>query len=135
MRLAEVYYMLAECKYRAGDKDGAAELINQVRKRNFEGGNDPEPCTAANLDKYRFLEEWMLEFIGEGRRRTDLRRWNAYTTERWWDHEPSEHYRELFPIPQLSISSSNVELKQNPGYGGNEMSAADAGLFEVPDIE
>lgn len=135
MRLAEVYYMLAECKYRAGDKDGAAELINQVRRRNFEGGNDPEPCTAANLDKYRFLEEWMLEFIGEGRRRTDLRRWNAYTTERWWDHEPSEHYRELFPIPQLSISSSNVELKQNPGYGGNEMSAADAGLFEVPDIE
>ena len=135
IRLAEIYYMLAECKYRSGDKGGAASLINEVRRRNFEGNDDPDPCTEANLDKYRFLQEWMLEFLGEGRRRTDLRRWNAYTTERWWNHEPSDHYRELFPIPQLSISASNVELKQNPGYGGNEMSAEDAGLFNVPDIE
>ena len=135
IRLAEVYYMLAECEYRSGDKDGAAALFNEVRKRNFDGNADPDPCSAANLNKYRILEEWMTEFLGEGRRRTDLRRWNAFTTEEWWDHQPSEHYRELFPIPQRSISASNVELKQNPGYGGNEMSAADAGLFNVPDAE
>ena len=40
IRLAEVYYMLAECKMRNGDKQGAADLINTVRKRYFEGGND-----------------------------------------------------------------------------------------------
>lgn len=135
LRYAEVIYMLAECKYRAGDKQGAADLINSVRRRNFAGGLDPDPVTAANLDKYRFLQEWMLEFISEHRRRTDLRRWNAFTNETWWDHKPSDHYRELFPIPQKTISASNVEIKQNPGYGGNEMSAADAGLFYVPDIE
>lgn len=135
IRLAEIYYMLAECKYRSGDKDGAAKLFNQVRKRNFAAGADPDPCTAENLNKYRILEEWMLEFLGEGRRRTDLRRWNSYTTEYWWDHNPSDHYRELFPIPQTSISASNAELKQNPGYGGNEMSAEDAGLFNVKNID
>ena len=135
LRYAEVIYMLAECKYRAGDKQGAADLINSVRARNFAGRLDPDPVTAANLDKYRFLQEWMLEFISEHRRRTDLRRWNAFTNETWWDHKPSDHYRELFPIPQKTISASNVEIKQNPGYGGNEMEAADAGLFYVPDIE
>lgn len=135
LRYAEVIYMLAECRYRAGNKQDAADLINSVRRRNFAGGLDPDPVTVANLDKYRFLQEWMLEFIGEHRRRTDLRRWNAFTNETWWDHKPSDHHRELFPIPQKTISASNVEIKQNPGYGGSEMSAADAGLFYVPDIE
>lgn len=55
IRLAEVYYMLAECKMRLGDKAGAATLINTVRKRYFENGNDPDPVTAANLDKYRMF--------------------------------------------------------------------------------
>lgn len=135
MRYAEIIYTLAECKYRAGDKQGAAELINGVRKRNFAGGIDPDPLTVDNLNKYRFLQEWMTEFLSEHRRRTDLRRWNAYTTEEWWDHKASDHYRELFPIPQKTISASNVEIKQNPGYGGNEMTAQEAGLFYVPDIE
>jgi SusD family. len=62
IRLSEIYYTLAECKMRAGDKDGAAKLINEVRKRYFEGGVDPDPVTAANLDKYRMLDEWLEEF-------------------------------------------------------------------------
>jgi SusD family. len=70
IRLAEIYYTLAECKMRAGDKDGAAELINTVRKRYFANGNDPDPVTGSKLDKYRMLDEWQLEFLAEGRRRT-----------------------------------------------------------------
>lgn len=115
IRLAEIYYMLAECKMRAGDKGAAATLINEVRKRNFENQNDPNPVTAANLDKYRMLKEWGVEFLGEGRRRTDLLRWNAFTTEKWWDHEPTSSHRRLFPVPQNAISGNN-NLKQNPGY-------------------
>jgi hypothetical protein len=64
IRLAEIYYMLAECKLRAGDKAGASQLINMVRKRNFTG-NDSDPVTVANLDKYRMLDEWVIEFLGE----------------------------------------------------------------------
>lgn len=116
IRLAEIYYMLAECKMRDGEKETAAQLINQVRARNFENGEDPNPVTAANLDKYRMLDEWGIEFLGEGRRRTDLIRWKMFVTEDWWDHEAtnSEHLRR-FPVPQSALSGNNA-LEQNPGY-------------------
>ncbi len=118
IRLAEVYYMLAECKMRAGDKAGAAELINTVRKRYFADGVDPSPVTAANLDKYRMLDEWQMEFLAEGRRRTDLVRWDAYVTEDWWDHKATNNPNlNRFPIHYSLIGANNL-LEQNPGYGG-----------------
>lgn len=115
MRLAEVYYMLAECKFREEDPAGAAKLFNEVRSRNFSSA-DPDPVTEGNIDKYRILDEWMREFIGEGRRRTDLIRWDVFLTDTWWDHNPSlkEHLKR-FPIPTSAMSSSNM-IKQNPGY-------------------
>ncbi len=116
-RLAEAYYMLAECKMRAGDKAGAAALINEVRKRYFPDG-DPDPVTDSNLDEWRMLDEWMIEFIGEGRRRTDLIRWDKYTTESWWDHPadgPAKVHFNRFPIPEQAMGSNNL-IEQNPGY-------------------
>ncbi len=116
IRLTEIYYMLAECKLRAGDKAGAAQLINNVRVRNFEGRVDPNPVTTGNLDKYRMIDEWGVEFLGEGRRRTDLVRWDMFVTEKWWDHEPSNSaFLNRFPVPQDAISGNNA-LQQNPGY-------------------
>ena len=109
-------HMLAECELRAGDKKTAAGLINQVRGRNFEGGADPNPVTADNLDEYRMLDEWMIEFLGEGRRRTDLIRWDKFVTESWWDHTPlNDKNKNLFPIPNSAISANNL-IEQNPGY-------------------
>lgn len=115
-RLAEVYYMLAECRLRLDDPATAAQLINTVRKRAFEGGNDTNPVTAQNLDLYRMADEWGIEFLGEGRRRTDLIRLGFFTTEEWWDHQPSnsEHLK-IFPVPTQALSGSNA-LEQNPGY-------------------
>lgn len=114
LRLEEVYYMLAECKFRAGDKAGAAELINKVRRRAFEGYNDPDPVTAANLDKYRLVDEWGIEFLCEGRRRTDLIRWDMFVTEDWWDHEASnDRSRHRFPVPTKAISGNN-NLAKDP---------------------
>lgn len=116
IRLSEIYYMLAECELRAGDKKTAAGLINQVRGRNFEGGADPNPVTADNLDEYRMLDEWMIEFLGEGRRRTDLIRWDKFVTESWWDHTPlNDKNKNLFSIPNSAISANNL-IEQNPGY-------------------
>jgi len=116
IRLAEIYYMLAECKMRSGDKEGAARLINTVRQRYFENGNDPDPVTVANLDKYRMLDEWLQEFLGEGRRRTDLVRWDAYVTENWWDHQATNNTNlNRFPIHYSLIGANNL-LEQNPGY-------------------
>lgn len=117
IRLAEIYYMLAECKMRMGDKATAAKLINTVRQRYFADGVDPDPVTADNLDKYRMLDEWMLEFVAEARRRTDLVRWDAYVTESWWDHTATNNKNfNRFPV-HYSIMNANQKLEQNPGYG------------------
>jgi hypothetical protein len=115
LRLAEAYYTLAECKLRADDKGEAARLINEVRKRYFTGA-DPDPVTSANLDEWRMLDEWMIEFLGEGRRRTDLVRWNKFTTEAWWD-KPTDnkpHYNR-YPVPEQAMSSNNL-ITQTEGY-------------------
>lgn len=116
-RLAEAYYMLAECKLRSNEKAGAATLINTVRKRYFTSA-DPDPVTETNLDEWRMLDEWMIEFIGEGRRRTDLVRWNKYTTESWWDHPadgPAKAHFNRFPIPEQAIASNQL-IEQDPAY-------------------
>ena len=123
--LSEAYFALAECKYRSGDKGGAADLINAVRKRNFAGGVDPDPVTSANLDDYRFLDEYMIEFLWEGRRRPDLIRWGKYHTESWWDHVPSaldqtpdpNNYGKpmsfRYPVPQAALAG-NPKLNEAP---------------------
>ena len=112
LRLEEVYYMLAECKMRAGKKDEAAALINKVRRRAFQDFNDPDPVTADNLDKWRMLDEWGIEFLAEGRRRTDLIRWDVFTTEAWWDHWPSDPSRKRFPVPTKALSGNNNLSKE-----------------------
>ena len=112
LRLEEVYYMLAECKLRDGDKKEPAELINWVRRRAFDNYNDPDPVTADNLDKWRMLDEWGIEFLAEGRRRTDLIRWDVFTTEAWWDHEPSDPSRKRFPVPTKALSGNNNLSKE-----------------------
>lgn len=115
IRLTEIQYMLAECLMREGAKDAAATLINDVRKRNFTGGIDPDPVTVANLDEYRMLSEWGTEFLAEGRRRTDLIRWKKFTSDAWWDHVSSDVHYNRFPVPTQAISGNN-SLKQNDGY-------------------
>ncbi|MCD7937461.1 MAG: RagB/SusD family nutrient uptake outer membrane protein [Tannerellaceae bacterium] len=117
IRLTEIYYTLAECEMRADNTQKAAELINTVRKRYFvDGDTDPNPVVPATLDKYRMLDEWLIEFLGEGRRRTDLVRWNAYVTEAWWDHTPTnDPNKNRFPLSERTMAGNNL-LEQNPGY-------------------
>ncbi len=86
-----------------------------MRKRYFPGG-DPNPVTAANLDQWRLLDEWLIEFIGENRRRTDLIRWDVYVNEDWWAHTASkEPHKNRYPLHSNSLNSNNL-LEQNPGY-------------------
>ena len=70
-RLSEVVYTLAECKMRAGDTEGAKELVYRVKTRYFTDKSaleQPGPgFTSFDMDW--MLSEWGLEFLGEGRRR------------------------------------------------------------------
>ncbi|WPV02058.1 RagB/SusD family nutrient uptake outer membrane protein [Mucilaginibacter sp. cycad4] len=117
IRFSEIYYTLAECRYRAGDKAGAANYLNQVRKRNFPAGStslyNPD---GSQLTDQEMLDEWGREFIGENRRRTDLIRWGVFNTGTWWDKKPDgDKHTEIFPIGR-DIINVNPQLKQNPGY-------------------
>lgn len=121
IRLAEVYYSLAECKLRAGDVNGASRLLNLVRRRNY-----PEedwnaylyaPEGNAVLNEAEMLDEWGREFFAEGgRRRTDLIRYGKFSSGSWWDKNPdADSHTEIYCLTQ-DILNTNPALKQNPGY-------------------
>jgi hypothetical protein len=114
IRLAEIYYSVAECKFRAGDVAGAEQLINTVRKRYYPAGSPS--LYNGELTEKELLDEWGREFLGEGRRRTDLIRFNKFTTGVWWDKDAdaSDHTK-LYPIG-TEILNASPQLKQNPGY-------------------
>lgn len=117
IRLSEVYYTLAECKYRAGDKAGAANLLNAVRQRNFPAGTKSlYLADGSQLNDQEMLDEWGREFLGESRRRTDLIRWDVFSSGTWWDKKPDgDKHTEIFPIG-INILNINPQLVQNPGY-------------------
>ncbi|MDR1331605.1 MAG: RagB/SusD family nutrient uptake outer membrane protein [Tannerella sp.] len=116
LRLAEIYYSLAECKFRAGDRPAAARLLNTVRARYYPPGS-PSLYTddGSQITEQELLDEWGREFIGEGIRRTVLCRFGVYNGE-WWD-KPAEADRHTAILPlSRGILNSNLNLVQNPGY-------------------
>lgn len=120
IRLAEIYYSYAESKFRLGDVGKAGELLNVVRKRNYPVDKYAEylykPEGKVELTANELLDEWGREFLAEGRRRTDLCRWNKFTTGTWWDKQPDEdNHTDIYPLSR-SVLGSNPNLKQNPGY-------------------
>lgn len=116
IRLAEIYYSLAECKFRAGDVPGAATLLDAVRKRNFPEDQWPLHSYVDNistLTEDEFVNELGREFLGERHRRTDLIRWNRFGNE-WWDKPADAQDKTVFPIPNQAINA-NPLLKPNEG--------------------
>jgi hypothetical protein len=115
-RYADVLLMKAEALLRrgnAGDKAMAVELVNKVRERAFE---PDQPITESDLTLDRMLTERGWEFAGEGCRRQDQIRFGTFTTKSWDpDHEPSDEYHNIFPLPQSALDA-NPKLVQNPGY-------------------
>ncbi|WP_132051062.1 RagB/SusD family nutrient uptake outer membrane protein [Pseudocnuella soli] len=108
IRLAEIYYSLAECKYRSGDKATAAQLLDAVRKRNFTDAAWPAHSYVQNpamLTDNEFVDEWGREFIGEHRRRTDLVRWGKFGDE-WWAKPKDAKDRTAFPIPSRQLNTN-----------------------------
>lgn len=121
IRLPEIIYSLAECKLRAGDRNGAAKLLNSVRKRNYPADALDDvlysPEGKVRFDEAEMLAEWGREFFAESRRRIDLVRFGKFNTGRWWDKLPdADNHTAIFPIVR-SVLNANSILQQNPGYG------------------
>lgn len=121
IRLAEIVYSLAECKFRQGDVEGAARLLNQVRKRNYSQENLADnlytPDGKAQLTENELLDEWGREFFAESRRRIDLIRFGKFNSGTWWDKSAdADNHTEIFAITR-EVLNANHHLVQNPGYG------------------
>jgi len=120
-RLTWIYFAKAEAIIR---KNGgvatqeAVDLINACKKRAYTLEDWAMPgvaYTPATLTLDELLAERGREFIFEGFRRDDLIRFGKFATASWWDHQPSNASKTLYPIPQRQIDL-NSALKQNPGY-------------------
>ncbi|MEH6406438.1 MAG: RagB/SusD family nutrient uptake outer membrane protein [Leeuwenhoekiella sp.] len=124
IRLAEIYLTYAEAVTRGGsggDVNTAVGYINELRERAF--GNTSGNISASDLTKDFVLDERSRELYWEGQRRTDLIRYNDFTTGNYlWPFKGGsksgtsvEEFRNLFPLPS-NIILINPNLTQNPGY-------------------
>lgn len=118
-RLSWIYFAKAEAIMRKSGgiaTQEAVNLINAVRQRAFTTEDWPTKAyTTTTLTMDELLAERGREFIFEGFRRQDLMRSNKFTTGVWWDHQPTQNYRQLFPIPR-NQRNINKNLAQNEGY-------------------
>ena len=121
-RLADAYLMYAEAVLRGGGGSAAQALtyVNAVRQRAY--GNATGNITAPQLTLAFLKDERARELLWEAHRRTDLVRFNSYTTAGLWQWKggvkpgkATEAFRDLYPIPASEISA-NPNLKQNAGY-------------------
>lgn len=140
-RYAETLLTKAECLLRLGrNEQEAADIVSRIRSRVFD---NPAQATVTvddlkadtriqygtldwdnNIDKLGdttpvefggLYDEWGFEFACEAQRRIQMIRFGTYNTKNWFNHERSESYTSIFPIP-LDELQANGNLKQNPGY-------------------
>lgn len=119
IRLSEIYYSLAESKYRAGEKMDAAKLLDAVRKRYYNDQDWTKHSYELNINKLtdeEFIDEWGREFLGERRRRIDLVRWGLFSSASWWDKSPDESNKDIFPIPERALNANPLLKQTTPGF-------------------
>ena len=118
-RLAEAYLTRAEANFRLNDTNAALQDILTLRSHR---GCTTQP-QANDIDEMYILDEWAREFYLEGRRRSDLVRFDCFTTDKYlWDWKGgvkegksvSDIYN-VFPIPETDINN-NPNMSQNEGY-------------------
>lgn len=122
-RLADVYLMAAESVVRGGTgmtRSEALDLVNLVRERAY--GDKSGNITDAEMDLQFFIDERARELLHESVRRTDLRRFGMFTTDKYiwqWkggvlDGKAVDPKYEIYPIPATELSV-NTNLS-NPNY-------------------
>lgn len=123
-RLAEAYLIYAEAILRGGTGGSPAQAltyVNNLRQRAYGNSSGNISSTQLNLDF--LLDERARELYWEAKRRTDLIRYDRFTTASYlwpWkggvrDGRAVGSFRSLYPIPAAEINT-NPNLVQNPGY-------------------
>ncbi len=120
LRVAEAYFIRAECLARKGEDKEAIKLLNELLQTR---GATPLPeKLLAGTDLIKLiLDEKQKEFVGEGLRYFDLKRM-AYPINRLEVDKAeiskiisSNDFRRTLPIPDSELRQ-NKSAKQNPGW-------------------
>ncbi|RKD90238.1 RagB/SusD family nutrient uptake outer membrane protein [Mangrovibacterium diazotrophicum] len=109
-RLADVYLMRAEAKFRKGDTGGALTDINTLRSTR-----GATTLNAGDLSLEAIYNERGYELYWENSRRNDMIRFNKYCEARYEKEEVTDTYKILFPVP-LTAYDADKNITQNPGY-------------------
>lgn len=123
-RLSEMYLIYAEAVKRggAGSESSALNYLNTIRERAF-GGTSGNYKSFGDVTLDELLDERARELYWECHRRTDLVRYDYFTTSNYiWEWKGavkngrgvSSHFN-VYPIPSSELVS-NPNLKQNNGY-------------------
>jgi len=123
IRLAEIYLNYAEANLRGGggDLNLAVSKINELRLRAY--GDNTGNINSGDLTLDFVLDERSRELYWECLRRTDLVRYNYFTTGSYlWPFKGDvingsavDNIRNIYPIP-VNLLSTNPNLTQNEGY-------------------
>jgi hypothetical protein len=125
MRLGETYLLLAEAKFKNGNLQGAADAINELRKRAFANYPGEGMVLASQINLNFILDERARELIGEENRRMTLMRTGTLVERalRLNSNDPNKpisgltNTHLLLPIPLREIQlNKDADLGQNPGY-------------------
>ena len=118
LRYAEAFMTRAEAKWRLGDNEAALKDINTLRAR-------ANAKALTNLTEQDVIDEWCREFYMEGRRRSDLNRFDMFVGKKYiWDwkggvakgQSVDSHFK-FYPIPIDDINGNpNMAEHQNAGY-------------------
>lgn len=119
-RLAEMYLIRAEAENELGQTAAALADLALIHDRHDKVNTVAKMALSGqSAIRDAILTERLLEFAGEGKRRTDMIRMGKFTT--WTEASangakaPRDGHFILFPVPAPQLAS-NPQLTQNPGY-------------------
>ena len=127
-RLAEQYLIAAEAAAQLGNPSTALKYLNDLRRTRIADYTDLPAATDAMK---AVKEEWSREFVGEGFRMINMKRWSdAIVRGESQDSEmtkPGDNYdgltkqitdsRCIWPIPKTEIDANpQIKNQQNPGF-------------------
>lgn len=137
LRLSEMYFIAMESAMELGQEDVAKELLNTYMTNRMSDGKVPADATSATgADLVEYIRTQRgLEFIGEGFRISDLRRWHkGFNRASGAEYEnsaisplitaaglnvvyTSDDPRYTWPIPNDElVVNPQMAGQQNPGY-------------------
>ena len=122
LRYAEMYLIRAEANFRLNGNVANEQTrrdMNELRSR----ANASTFTNITDITETTIIDEWCREFYMEGRRRSDLIRFDSFAGDKYiwsWKNGKKEgsavdkHFN-LYPIP-LDDTNNNPNMHQNKGY-------------------